>query len=95
MLTVKSVESVDIATFRHVRRNVYTIVEAYHKPARKENPVASSSANSEPVTAREAARSQANLPRFAAPPPRNVLRATISSELAEFMREMGIVLPGE
>lgn len=37
-LTVRSVESVDLATFRRVRRNVYTVTKEFLQPAPKEMP---------------------------------------------------------
>ena len=37
-LTVRSVESVDLATFRRVKRNVYTVAKEFSQPAPKEIP---------------------------------------------------------
>lgn len=38
VLTVRSVESIDLMTFRKVRRNVYTVAESFVQPAPKQNP---------------------------------------------------------
>jgi hypothetical protein len=40
VLTSRSVSTVDIGTFRIVRRNVYTVADEYLQPAPKENPTA-------------------------------------------------------
>ncbi|MFB2554899.1 hypothetical protein [Herbiconiux liangxiaofengii] len=47
VLTSRSVSTVDIGTFRIVRRNVYTVADEYLQPAPKENPATVASVGSD------------------------------------------------